>query len=172
MEKMDQSMNRRKFLTRVSLWLSGVIATLCAVPVIGSLITPFFVEKPRQWRDIGPIDKFDIDSTELVKFEAATDRPWSGATTNSAAWLRRLDEKKFKAFSINCTHLGCPVRWEKESKIFLCPCHGGVYYEDGTVAAGPPPDNLSLYPVRIKKGRVEILTSPLPITNFMGENKV
>ena len=45
----------------------------------------------------------------------------------------------------------------------MCPCHGGVYYKDGTVAAGPPPRPLTKYPVRVNGGRVEILTTPTPI---------
>ena len=70
---------------------------------------------------------------------------------------------QFVAFAVNCTHLGCPVRWLQQAELFMCPCHGGVYYKDGTVAAGPPPRPLTKYPVRINQGQVEILTTPTPI---------
>ena len=60
-----------------------------------------------------------------------------GVTARTAAWLRRDSDASFTAFSVNCTHLGCPVRWFAEPKLFLCPCHGGVYNADGTVAGGP-----------------------------------
>ena len=79
--------------------------------------------------------------------------PGSGATTPT----------HFTAFTVHCTHLGCPVRWVADAKLFLCPCHGGVYYADGTVSAGPPPKPLPQYPVRVRDGQVEILTSPIPI---------
>jgi menaquinol-cytochrome c reductase iron-sulfur subunit len=46
----------------------------------------------------------------------------------------------------------------------MCPCHGGVYYQDGTVAAGPPPLPLPRYQVRVRNGQVEIQTNPTPIT--------
>ncbi|HLV79830.1 MAG TPA: hypothetical protein VKT32_06085 [Chthonomonadaceae bacterium] len=46
----------------------------------------------------------------------------------------------------------------------MCPCHGGDYYPDGKVAAGPPPKALTRYPVRIYNGQVEIQTSAIPIT--------
>jgi menaquinol-cytochrome c reductase iron-sulfur subunit len=45
----------------------------------------------------------------------------------------------------------------------MCPCHGGVYYEDGTVAVGPPPAPLARYPVRVRDGEVEIQTRPIVI---------
>jgi menaquinol-cytochrome c reductase iron-sulfur subunit len=90
--------------------------------------------------------------------------PWAGVTAKTAAWLRRVDQETFIAFSINCTHLGCPVRWLEQAELFMCPCHGGVYYKDGTVAAGPPPLPLPRYPVRLNNGKVEIQTNPIPIT--------
>ncbi|WP_431210308.1 ubiquinol-cytochrome c reductase iron-sulfur subunit [Puia sp. P3] len=107
-----------------------------------------------------------IGTTRLVSFENADPEAWSGRTARTAAWLRRDGEHSFIAFSANCTHLGCPVRWEEQARLFMCPCHGGAYYPDGTVAAGPPPKPLTRYPVRRKNGKIEILTSPLPITTI------
>jgi len=46
----------------------------------------------------------------------------------------------------------------------MCPCHGGVYYKDGTVAGGPPPEPLDRYPVRIQDGEVQIETEAIPLT--------
>ena len=67
---------------------------------------------------------------------------------------------------MNCAHLGCPVRWEEKPELFMCPCHGGVYYKDGSRAAGPPPRGLYTYPIRIVKNQVEIETQAIPITNI------
>src|SRR5206468_7045888 len=66
-------------------------------------------------------------------------RPWDGATANIPCWVRRQNGETFQVFAINCTHLGCPVRWFEESHLFMCPCHGGAFYEDGSHASGPPP---------------------------------
>ena len=87
---------------------------------------------------------------------------WAGVTAMTAAWLRRLDSGGFVAFAVNCAHLGCPVRWLAKANLFMCPCHGGVYYADGSVAAGPPPRGLFKYPVRVRDGQVEILASAVP----------
>ena len=56
------------------------------------------------------------------------------------------------------------MRWVPDAELFMCPCHGGVYYKDGKVAAGPPPRPLSRYPVRVRAGNVEVRTMPIPIT--------
>ena len=55
------------------------------------------------------------------------------------------------------------MRWLPDADLFMCPCHGGVFYNDGRVASGPPGRSLVRYPVRVRNGAVEILASPLPI---------
>jgi menaquinol-cytochrome c reductase iron-sulfur subunit len=99
-----------------------------------------------------------------VAFKNLAARPWAGATARTGAWLRRTGEREFIAFALNCTHLGCPVRWEPAARLFMCPCHGGVYYADGTVAAGPPPLPLRRFAVRIRNGQVELKNRPIAIT--------
>src|SRR6266567_4579856 len=36
----------------------------------------------------------------------------------------------------------------------MCPCHGGVYYEDGSRASGPPPRGLFRYEYQIREGQL------------------
>ena len=156
-------LQRRRFLTRISLALSGAVAAVMGVPVVGFLLAPLTRKEPRVWRPVGPVNDFKIGETVAVRFEDASALPWAGVTARAAAWLRRDDESRFTAYSVHCTHLGCPVRWISDAKLFLCPCHGGVYYADGTVSAGPPPKPLPTYPVRVRDGQVEIQTSPIPI---------
>ncbi len=161
-------MNRRDFLTRLSILLSGLVGVLVSIPVLGSLLAPFLSKFPRKWRNIGHVKEFKTGDTVLVKFADSSTLPWAGTTAKTAAWLRKNSDEDFIAFAVNCTHLGCPVRWVPKSKIFLCPCHGGVFNNDGSRAGGPPNKPLNRYPVRVKNGNVEILTSPLPITNMLG----
>jgi menaquinol-cytochrome c reductase iron-sulfur subunit len=158
-----QVIKRRRFLSRISIALSAAAAAVVGVPVVGFLLSPLTRKPPRQWRPVGSADEFKVGETVSVTFEDAAALPWSGVSARTAAWLRRDDESSFTAFAVNCTHLGCPVRWFADPKLFLCPCHGGVYNADGSVAAGPPPKPLSRYPVRVRSGQVEILTSPIPL---------
>jgi len=155
---------RRHFLARLSLAAGAIGALILAAPVVGFVLAPFFARKREIWRSVGKIESFKIGETTAVQYVDASPLPWAGVTARSAAWLRRVDADTFVAFSINCTHLGCPVRWLAQANLFMCPCHGGVYYQDGAVAAGPPPLPLPRYPVRVVNGDVQILTSPIPIT--------
>jgi menaquinol-cytochrome c reductase iron-sulfur subunit len=165
----QENMSRRSFLLKILWGFAALLSVLLLIPVVGALFAPLFRKTPRAWRAVGRIDDFEIGKTVLVKYKNASPLPWSGLSSESAAWLQRASKHEFIAFSINCAHLGCPVRWVADAELFLCPCHGGVYNKDGSYAAGPPPHGLSRYPLRIRNNQVEILTSPVPITNLGGK---
>jgi len=80
----------------------------------------------------------------------------------STAVLIRKKGGDIVALSAVCTHLGCIVQWQKENEQFLCPCHGGVYYENGDRASGPPPRGLYRYAWRVRDGHLEIQAPHLP----------
>lgn len=156
--------SRRQFFSKLSIGLGGLGALLAGVPIIGFLFAPLFGKSPQAWQPIGAINDFEIGQTKLVTFQDPSPLPWAGVTARTSAWLRRESETHFVAFAINCTHLGCPIRWLQDASIFMCPCHGGVFYGDGRVAAGPPPHSLFRYDTRVRNGQVELLTGELPIT--------
>jgi Rieske Fe-S protein len=62
-----------------------------------------------------------------------------------------------RAMSATCTHLGCQVQWDGESRKFKCPCHGGVYAADGKVVSGPPPRPLEVVEARIDPDDASVL---------------
>ena len=161
-EKISKS--RRRFLSWLGISLGSISAIFVGLPIIGFVLTPFVKKHKQYWRTVGSIDQFEIGSTTEVRFANAQSTTWADGFAETAAWLQRRSEDEFVAFSINCAHLGCPVRWVPESELFMCPCHGGVYYKDGTVAAGPPPEPLAKYPVRTRNGKVQIQTTLVPIT--------
>jgi len=162
-EPTPEEITRRKFLEKVSLALAGLGGAIITLPLVGFIFAPFFREAPQIWRTVGKVGDFKVGETTAVEFLDSSPLPWAGVTAKTAAWLRRTAEQDFIAFAITCSHLGCPVRWQPSSHLFMCPCHGGVYYEDGTVAAGPPPRPLTRYSVRVQDGAVQIQTKPLVI---------
>jgi menaquinol-cytochrome c reductase iron-sulfur subunit len=155
-------LTRRRFLSRISLALSGLAAAVISVPILAYLLSPLLQGVVQEWRDVGAVDSFRVGETVEVAFDEPSSLPWAGQTAQTAVWLRRAADQEFIAFGLNCTHLGCPVNWQAGAQLFLCPCHGGVYNADGTVAGGPPPRALVNFKVRITdNNRVEVLTQPL-----------
>jgi menaquinol-cytochrome c reductase iron-sulfur subunit len=161
-----EAVNRRSFLTKITIAIGGFIGAVLAFPLITAMLDPITRKKDTTWRKVGNLIDFEEGKTKMVSFENASPYKWSGKIAYSAAYIRREENNKLTAFSVNCAHLGCPVRWEEKPELFMCPCHGGVYYKDGSRAAGPPPRGLYTYPIRIVKNQVEIETQAIPITNI------
>ncbi|MCC6347956.1 MAG: Rieske 2Fe-2S domain-containing protein [Nitrospirales bacterium] len=157
-------MGRRRFLATLAIAAGTLLAAAAGLPVIGYILEPAFRKMQHQWVPIGSVDRFTDGDTVLVAFENPSARSWAGVTGKTGAWVRREGDANFTAFVLNCSHLGCPVRWEPNSKLFICPCHGSVYYADGSVAAGPAPLPLQRFRVRVRGGQVELETRSLPIT--------
>lgn len=169
---MPESNDRRKFLNRIIGSVGGIVGVFLALPLVSSMLDPLLRKTRKEWRKVGSPGDFAVGSTTLVTFEDAAPYEWSKSISKTAAYLRRVKENEFIAFSVNCAHLGCPVRWVESSELFLCPCHGGVYYKDGSRASGPPVKGLSQYPVRISGDKIEIKTEAIPITTLSAGEKV
>lgn len=154
---------RRNWLLAVGVGLNALAGALLAVPLIGYVFSSFAEKKdPRDWIAIGALEGFPERSTRMATYRNPYTRPWDGETADIPCWVRRIDGDKFQVFAINCTHLGCPVRWFEESGLFLCPCHGGAYYEDGGKAAGPPPRGLFEYDYKVEKGQLWVRGGQMP----------
>jgi arsenite oxidase small subunit len=71
------------------------------------------------------------------------------------ALLIRLGESEYKAYQNACTHLRCPVFWNKEEGEMICPCHHGIFdVHSGSPTAGPPRRPLPEIIVKVKNGSV------------------
>jgi menaquinol-cytochrome c reductase iron-sulfur subunit len=153
---------RRSFLFMLGLALNAVAAVLVGIPIIGYLLGPVRSRGAQAWIALGPIDQFPEGETRLATYENPFRVPWDGPTAKVACWVRRLEGEQFQVFAINCTHLGCPVRWFPPSRLFMCPCHGGAYYEDGSHASGPPPRGLFEYDYEIREGQLWVQGGQVP----------
>lgn len=153
---------RRGFLYALGLALNAVAAALFAVPVVGFLLAPARRLAEQAWVPLGPLAGFPEGQTRLATYRNPFVQPWDGETANVPCWVRRLAGESFQVFAINCAHLGCPVRWFPESGLFMCPCHGGVYYADGSRASGPPPRGLYEYAYKVEAGQLWVRGGELP----------
>ena len=155
--------SRRNFLLKFSLALNGIVGAAMAVPILGYLLGPMKKDLPKgAWIGLGSLEQFPEGETRLATFRNPTTTPWDGQTGEVSCWVRRVTGQKFQVFAINCAHLGCPVRWFEESKLFMCPCHGGAYYQDGSRASGPPERGLFEYKYKVANNVLSIDVHGLP----------
>lgn len=156
---------RRGLLMKLGLLFNSAVGLLLAAPIVRYLISP--LSRARKsgyaaWLSLGSLDQFPVGQTRLTTFRNPVVDSWDGQTADTACWVRNVDGQEFQVFAINCAHLGCPVRWFPQSKLFMCPCHGGAYYEDGSRASGPPERGLFEYAHKLEQGKLLIQAGELP----------
>jgi Rieske Fe-S protein len=157
---------RRTFLRLVTAALGSVAAAIAGVPIIGYFVS----QRHRQvhWVTMGAVDDFPLLETRRIDFDNPLSLPWDGQTAATGVYVRNLGppgggrEPRFMVLAVNCAHLGCPVSWFPQSGLFMCPCHGGVYYADGARASGPPPRGMFACAWRVRDGRLEIQAPHFP----------
>ena len=171
-------LTRRQLLMTGGIVLDGIAAAILAVPIVRYLLSPITRNRRggyTSWIPLGNIDTFPPGQTRLTTYRNPVVTPTDGATADIACWVRNVDGKSFQVFAINCAHLGCPVRWFPQSGLFMCPCHGGAYYQDGSRASGPPERGLFEYEYRIASGTLLIKAGEMPTpghaSNIVGETQ-
>ena len=161
----DTRISRRGLFMKLGILLNGLVATALAVPIVRFLLSS--VTRSRagaylSWVSLGRVNEFPEGETRLATFRNPYVMPTDGKTADTACWVRRIAGEEFQVFAVNCAHLGCPVRWFPQSGLFMCPCHGGAYYRDGSRASGPPERGLFEYPYKVENGLITIQAGELP----------
>ena len=156
---------RRPFFRWLTYGLGAVATALVGVPFVGYLVGAR--QRAVQWVPLGPARKFPPGETRLVTFDNPIRQPWAGKAAHTGVYVRHegKDEgqkDQFLVLAVNCAHLGCPVSWFPQSGLFMCPCHGGVYYANGDRASGPPPRGLFRCVWQVRDGLLEIQAPHYP----------
>lgn len=112
--------------------------------------------------DLGALADFESVRAGHGPREVVVEQPLEDGYSTRKVKARVLVVKDAKAasglavLSATCSHLGCGVAWNAEKKSFVCPCHGGVYAEDGSVTSGPPPKPLARLTFVAEGGRLSL----------------
>jgi quinol---cytochrome c reductase iron-sulfur subunit, bacillus type len=167
-------LSRRQVVVKIAMLFNGAVGVLLAIPIVRYLFSP--VSQGRKsgyedWVSLGSIDEFPSGQTRLATYRNPMTNASDGETANIPCWVRNMDGNRFQVFAINCAHLGCPVRWFPQSELFMCPCHGGVYYADGSRASGPPERGLFQYAFKTLDGKLLIHAGEMPTPGFSAANK-
>ena len=161
----NNMLSRRGLFMKLGILFNGLVATALAVPILRyvlSSVTRGRANAYFEWVSLGHVSEFPEGETRLATFRNPNVMPADGKTVDTACWVRHIEGEKFQVFAINCAHLGCPVRWFQQSGLFMCPCHGGAYYSDGSRASGPPERGLFEYPYKVRDGLINIQAGELP----------
>jgi menaquinol-cytochrome c reductase iron-sulfur subunit len=161
-----ETVTRRRMMEGTALAMGGIATAAFGLPALGFALGPIFEDQsPEMWQDVGAESEFD--DVQYVQ-RVITLSPDVGEVGKTTVYVRRStpadrspsDKGKqplpYVAISTRCAHLGCPVRYIQASQKFVCPCHGGIYDDQGAVEGGPPVRPLDRFYTRVRNGRVEI----------------
>lgn len=94
-----------------------------------------------------------IEGAEILAPNSALN--FSYPTEKDSAILIRTDTGELHAYGQKCTHLACPVYYERQHKRLECPCHEGAFdAATGKVLYGPPPRPLDVIEIEMRDGEV------------------
>ena len=161
-----ETITRRRLMEGTALTMGGIASAAFLLPGLGFALGPVLEDTEREvWQDVGPESAFDdVQYVQRVVNSLAE----VGEVGKTTIYVRRAtpadrspsDKGKeplpYVAISTRCAHLGCPVRYIQASAKFVCPCHGGVYDDQGAVEGGPPVRPLDRFYTRVNNGRVEV----------------
>ncbi|HWP44360.1 MAG TPA: Rieske (2Fe-2S) protein [Blastocatellia bacterium] len=107
------------------------------------------------------LDRGDEESYSPVKIEGAELLAPGSAlnfrypTEDDSAILVRAKDGQYYAYGQKCTHLACPVYYERARQRLECPCHeGGFDVRTGNVLYGPPPRPLDQIVLEMRGGEI------------------
>ena len=145
--------NRRRAISWIVWTIGGAIGAAVATVVGGAALSLGLARRKEQWVDAVALDALTADKPVEVGVRVTRQDGYRQVTERRVVYVVK-DKERVRALSATCTHLGCRVSWNEADHAFRCPCHGGRFTADGTVAGGPPPRGLDEVNVRVDTGRV------------------
>ena len=151
-------LTRRRFLVGTLAWVSAAIAAAVGIPAAVAVVNPALRENEEGWSPIGRLGKPEpgepdltiVDTPILASFTSlVTDAYMKASPREVAVFVINHGDGSFTIYDDRCTHLGCPFEWDDKAVTFVCPCHNGVFDQEGRVTGGPPPRPLDRYEYKV-----------------------
>lgn len=140
---------RRGFLVRVVQVVQASIGGVLAFILGGAALAPTFSRREVRWLRASDIGAVPDDEPVAVTLRVARKDGASETVDRLVIYLVKVAPQQVRALDSTCTHLGCRTRFNPETRLIECPCHGGVYDLTGRVVSGPPPRPLDEIPARV-----------------------
>ncbi len=147
---------RRQFLSRAVIAVQTAIGGVIGSIVGGAALAPSFVPGRQTWQRAAPVTELVEGEPTAVAVRVIKQDGYRQVVDRRVVYLRRERDGAVVAFDSTCTHLGCRTRYDPAKRQFVCPCHGGVYDENGAVVAGPPPAPLRRLEARVDGDHVVV----------------
>lgn len=159
---MPVTTSRRGCLSLITKSLMAMIGVLLAVPAVAYIWAPLRRRSVTEGSEEGfadacaiadlPVGQWRLVTIELVRRDGWQQK----ARTQHAVWVRRSGgtDPPATVYSPICPHLGCQIERHPERAEFVCPCHKGVFTDNGEVVAGPPPRGMDELPSKVRAGRL------------------
>ena len=162
-------------LMKIGILLNGIVAVILAVPIVRYLLSPVARGHKggyESWVSLGNLEQFPSGQTRLATYRNPVVNPrtaipqispagfamWTGKISRSSPSTARTSDARFAGF--------------RNPSLFMCPCHGGAYYQDGSRASGPPERGLFQYHYKIENGKLFIKAGEMPTPGQPGSNIV
>ncbi len=155
-ELSEEIISRRRFLSRMTGLLTGIVGLLLGIPLVGSAIGPLFMKKTSPWVKLGGLSDVTPGTPTKFAYSYLKMDGWQQKTVRGTAYIVSQNGDNLSVYSNVCTHLGCGVRWDSSRNAFLCPCHNGGFDINGKVILGPPPRPLDRFEHKVEGGVILI----------------
>jgi cytochrome b6-f complex iron-sulfur subunit len=176
----ELGVNRRQFLNRAVLGVTGFSAGVLGIGILGFL-WPTGASGFGGKVNAGNLDDImttiaDTKKPFYVPLAKTYIRPYPKSALPAAKKVPSYKplisgmEQGVVALYQRCVHLGCRVPWCDTSQWFECPCHGSKYNAVGEKRDGPAPRGLDRFTVAIDGGNVIIDTSVIVTGPPIGTN--
>jgi menaquinol-cytochrome c reductase iron-sulfur subunit len=147
--------SRRGFIVRMIQGTYALIGATLAFVVGGAVVAPSFGRRESMWLHAGETASLEDGTPLPITLRVARPDGPSEMVDRKIVYLVKTGND-VRALDSTCTHLGCRTRFNAESRLIECPCHGGVYDVNGQVVSGPPPEPLRVMTTRIVGGKVMV----------------
>ncbi|MEA2683988.1 MAG: menaquinol-cytochrome c reductase iron-sulfur subunit [Chloroflexota bacterium] len=153
-------MTRRRFAVWGTAVSGALVSLTLGIPIVGFLLSPLFQRREKDVeRRLGFVG--DMPEGQPVRYEISLPQnAWPVPDQAHTVFVVRTGSN-YEVLSNTCTHMQCPVRFQKDINQFLCPCHGGLYDIHGNNLGGPPPRPLAKFTSRVDADGVLYIRSSL-----------
>lgn len=148
-------LSRRAVLGWLVTIINAAVASVLLVPGAKFVLAPLNRKSKEQWIDIIGENEIAMGETKEVSYTLKVHDGYQVVDRKYTVFLHKSDSG-LMCFDPACTHLGCRIKFQSEKHRYFCPCHGGVFGENGQVVSGPPPTGLVQHKVKQENGRVLI----------------